>query len=129
MNKSQERLVGTDIQSIIREIQDKRFNFHHFRQIMDQFPGLLHQVTTREEMAPMAGKSLVETFCLEVGNKLINLKSFYLLEPADQRLRSPLAIEADEVIASGSRSNLFPGQSEAYKELKLLIGKICLRLS
>jgi hypothetical protein len=113
MNKTQERLVGTDIQSIIREIQDKRFNFYHFRQIMTQFPGLLHQISTREEEAPMPGKSLVETFCLVFGNKLINLKSFNFPEPADQRLRS----------------NLFPGQSEAYKELKLLIGKICLRLS
>jgi len=129
MNKSQERLVGTDIQSIIREIQDKRFNFYHFRQIMTQFPGLLHQITTREEEAPMPGKSLVETFCLVFGNKLINLKSFNFPEPADQKLRSPVAIEADEVFASGSRSNLFSGQSEAYKELKLLIGKICLRLS
>ncbi|HNQ16795.1 MAG TPA: hypothetical protein PKH60_01690, partial [Candidatus Woesebacteria bacterium] len=89
MSASKERLVGTEIQSIIREIQDKRFNFYHFRQIMTQFPGLLHQITTREEEAPMPGKSLVETFCLVFGNKLINLKSFSFLEPADQRLRSP----------------------------------------
>lgn len=129
MTNRQEKLVCTDIDPIIREIQNERFNFYHFRQIMLQFPGLLRQVTTREEEAPMPGKSLVETFYLVVRNKLITLKRFYFLEPADQKLRSPVTIEADEVFAGRSQLNHFPGQREAFNELKQLIGNICLRLS
>lgn len=113
MKATKERLVDTDIQSMIRVIQDKRFTFYHFRQIMEQFPGLLHQLTTREEEAPMPGKSLVETFVLKVRDRSITLKSFYFPEPAEQRMRSPEAIEAEEIFAGGSQSNLFPGQLEA----------------